>query len=293
MYLKKREIDVVVLDSLERSSKRALRMLDYHNVPIFRGDIRKTIDVKKAIDKCDAVIHCAAYIDVEESMRKPLIYIDNNVLGTTVIGKVAVDSGIKHIIYLSSAAVYGNPIKLPISENHPINPLSPYGLSKFLGEEILKFFSKQYGIVVTILRLFNVYGPGQTGTYAGVITKFIEKARNKLPLVIYGDGEQTRDFVHVLDVSKAVENVLNLRTEGIFNIGSGKAITINRLAQIIMQLARLDKEPIYEPPRPGDIRHSVADISKAKRLLNYNPSIPLERGLKMLLESTPDENRNY
>jgi UDP-glucose 4-epimerase len=132
-----------------------------------------------------------------------------------------------------------------------------------------------------VLRLFNVYGPGQTGTYAGVVSKFVERAKRGLPLVIYGDGTQTRDFVHVADVARLVEVVLDRGAAGVYNVGTGRAVSIRELATIVMRLAGLSGEPLYAPPRPGDIRYSVADATKAK-LLGWQPQIPLEEGLREL-----------
>jgi UDP-glucose 4-epimerase len=132
-----------------------------------------------------------------------------------------------------------------------------------------------------VLRLFNVYGPGQTGPYAGVISKFVERAKRGLLPVIYGDGTQTRDFIHVADVARFVEVVLDRGAAGVFNVGTGRAVSIRELAAIVMRLAGLGGEPLYGPPRPGDIKHSVADVSKAKSL-GWQPQMPLEEGLRRL-----------
>jgi len=132
-----------------------------------------------------------------------------------------------------------------------------------------------------VLRLFNVYGPGQTGTYAGVVSKFIERDKRGLPPVIYGDGTQTRDFIHVADVARFVEAVLDRGAAGVFNVGTGRAVSIRELAAAVMRLAGLGGEPAYAPPRSGDIKHSVADVSKA-RALGWEPRVPLEEGLRRL-----------
>jgi UDP-glucose 4-epimerase len=132
-----------------------------------------------------------------------------------------------------------------------------------------------------VLRLFNVYGPGQTGPYAGVISKFVERAKRGLSPVIYGDGTQTRDFIHVADVARFVEVVLDRGAAGVFNVGTGRAVSIRELAAIVMRLAGLGGEPLYGPPRPGDIKHSAADVSKAKSL-GWQPQMPLEEGLRRL-----------
>jgi UDP-glucose 4-epimerase len=132
-----------------------------------------------------------------------------------------------------------------------------------------------------VLRLFNVYGPGQTGPYAGVVSKFVERAKRGLPPVIHGDGTQTRDFIHVADVARLVEVVLDRGAAGVYNVGTGRAVSIRELAATVIRLAGLGGEPLYGPPRPGDIKHSAADVSKAK-LLGWQPQMPLEEGLRRL-----------
>jgi UDP-glucose 4-epimerase len=224
----------------------------------------------------DTVVHAAAYIYVEESWERPYEYMWNNAAATARVAKRCAETGAR-LVYISSAAVYGEPQRLPIDENHPTKPLSPYGLSKLAGEQITQILAPG----AAVPRLFNVYGPGQTGPYAGVISKFIERAKRGLPPVIYGDGTQTRDFIHVADVAQFVEVVLDRGAAGVFNVGTGRSVSIRELAIIVMQLAGLGGEPLYGPPRPGDIKHSAADVSKA-RALGWEPSVPLEEGLRRL-----------
>jgi UDP-glucose 4-epimerase len=281
--LKEKGFEVEVLDSFERSTELAVKRLREAGVPVTRVEIRNINQVKSVFHYADAVVHAAAYIDVAESMEKPLLYLDNNVLGTASIIKSSLDSRAGLFIYLSSAAVYGDPVKLPVGEDHPTNPLSPYGLSKLMGEDVVRFFSK-YGLKYVILRLFNVYGPGQKSAYAGVITKFLERAGEKLPPVVYGDGEQTRDFIHVDDVAEAVELAIKTsQVNGVFNIGSGNPVKIRDLAKLVMRLCQVEGEPVYTAQRPGDIKHSYADITKARSLLGFEPRIGLEEGLKKLI----------
>ncbi|MCX8170011.1 MAG: GDP-mannose 4,6-dehydratase, partial [Candidatus Methanomethyliaceae archaeon] len=233
-------------------------------------------------DGIDIVIHAAAYISVSESMRKPLMYFKNNVLGTLNVVNSCIDKKVK-LIFLSSASVYGEPLFLPISESHPTNPISTYALTKLMGEEIIKFYFKR-GFV--ILRLFNVYGPGQSSTYAGVITKFIERIKNNKPPIIYGDGLQTRDFIHVYDVAQAIKLCIEKGIENeIINIATGRPISIRDLSELIIKLSGSSHKPIFTRPRAGDIKHSYADITKAERLLGFKPRISIEEGLKELLSS--------
>lgn len=282
--LKEKGFKVQVMDSFERSTELAVKRLREADVPVTKVKIRNIGEVKNILGDVDVVVHAAAYIDVAESMEKPLLYLDNNVLGTASIVKASLDAGIHLFVYLSSAAVYGNPVKLPIDEDHPVTPLSPYGLSKLMGEDAVKFFSR-YGLKHVILRLFNVYGPGQKAEYAGVITRFLEKASEKLPPVIYGDGEQTRDFIYVDEVAKAVElTIKTSHVNEIFNIGSGNPVKVRDLAKLVMRLFKIKGEPVYGEQRIGDIEYSCADIAKAKSLLGFEPKIGLEEGLKKLVQ---------
>jgi len=259
----------VAVDNLERAS--AVRRLEEVGVPLVVGDVR-SVDLPPA----DAVVHAAAYISVEESWERPYDYMWNNAAATARVAKQCAKTGAR-LIYISSAAVYGEPQRLPIDESHPTKPLSPYGLSKLAGEQVAQMLAPG----AAVLRLFNVYGPGQTGPYAGVVSKFIERAKRGLPPVIYGDGSQTRDFIHVADVARLIEVVLDRGAAGVFNVGTGRAVSIKELAAIVMRLAGLGGEPLYGPPRPGDIKHSAADVSKAKSL-GWQPHIPLEEGLRRL-----------
>lgn len=279
VYLKNRGYSVVVLDNLERSSSRALTKLRELEIPLIKSDVRDKYILKSLIEESTIIIHAAAYISVEESFEKPQEYIINNVAGTATVAKTCLEYG-KPLIYLSSAAVYGNPLKTPIPEEHPLNPTSPYGLSKLMGELVLEFYSK-LGLKCVTLRPFNVYGPGQSSAYAGVIIKFITSACRGKPLVIYGDGLQTRDFIHVNDFSRLVELVIEKKPyDEVFNAGSGIPTRIVDLARLVTRLVGVSVEILHAPPRPGDIRESWAEISKARRVLGYQPTITLEEGLK-------------
>ncbi len=271
--------DVVVLDNLERASPFGIKMLTERGINLVKSDLR-TASLGNLLKGINAVVHVAAYISVEESLKKPLAYFENNVQATVRLLNACVKSKVDKIIYISSAAVYGEPVQTPIDESHPTNPISPYGASKLCGEIAVKMFSKCYGFSQTILRLFNVYGPGQRSSYAGVITKFLERALQGLPPVIFGDGLQTRDFVYVADVAEAVKLALEKDKNGVFNIGCGKPVSIVELANLIIDIFNISEEPIYVAPRPGDIRNSYASIRKAQEELGYNPGWNLRKGLK-------------
>jgi len=281
--LRNNGFEVSVLDSLERSTGFAVERLKEESIPVVRAGVKSTDVVKNALKGVDTVVHAAAYTDVAESMENPVLYLDNNALGTALVAEASLKTGVGLFIYLSSAAVYGDPVRLPVDENHPTNPLSPYGLSKLMGEDVVRFFSR-LGLKHVVLRLFNVYGPGQNIAYAGVITRFLERARKGLPPIVYGDGEQTRDFIHVDEVSEAVELAIRAqRFNEVFNIGSGSPVRIRDLARLVMRLHRIEGEPIYAEQRPGDIKHSYADISRARRILGFKPRIGLEEGLRRLV----------
>jgi len=256
------------------------------SVELVVGDVRSYDVVEKAVKGVDAVIHLAALIDVAESIEKPDLYFDVNARGTYNIAKAC--KGVSVLVFASTCAVYGEPVKLPVAEDCTIAPKSPYAAAKVAGEAFIQAYSNLYDYRYAILRLFNVYGPKQSKAYAGVIIEFIKRVSRGEPPIIFGDGEQTRDFIHVGDVVSAVMRVLtNEKAWGVFNIGSGKPVTINQLAKLILKLMnREDLEPVYAPPRPGDIRHSVADIAKARKVLGFEPRISLEEGVKRLVTLT-------
>lgn len=283
-YLVDRGYDVVGIDNFSRPNRYILDMLRESGLDVLKVDVRN-LPGWRFEEGFTNFIHLAAYIDVDESMAKPEIYFDNNVGGTSAALEYARRTGVEKFILASSAAVYGEPEYLPIDEGHPLRPLSPYGYSKVLGEQLLEMYSKVYGIDGIVLRIFNVYGPGQSGGYAGVISRFIDRVSTGEPPIIYGDGLQTRDFIHVWDVCIAFEKALTYESGySVFNIASGKSISINELANLIIKLSGLDLEPLYSDARPGDIRQSRADISRAREALGFEPSIDLEEGIRRLLK---------
>jgi UDP-glucose 4-epimerase len=273
---------VRVLDNLSTGSLDKIGDL-LNTVEFIRSDIRDVDAMEGALKGIDAVVHLAALVDVAESFEKPVDYFDANVCGTLNVALAS--KNISVLVFASSCAVYGEPIYLPINEEHPLNPKSPYAASKVSGEAYITAYASLYGFRPVILRLFNVYGPGQSKSYAGVITEFIKRVAKGEPPVIYGDGQQTRDFIHVDDVVQAIMRALiSDKAYGAYNIGSGINTTINELAQLILKLTgRTDLKPIYAPPRHGDISQSVADVSKARKDLSFKPNILLNDGIKMLL----------
>jgi len=239
-------------------------------------------DLKTALhwaNGCDAIIHLAAKIDVQESLKNPEKYTETNIRGTYNLLEAAHKQNIP-LVFASSAAVYGDCDHLPVKEAEPTKPLSIYGGTKVSGEALVESYAYGYGLPCSNLRLFNVYGPGQSKEYAGVVTKFLESAKNNEPITIFGDGTQTRDFVYVQDVVQAILLSLNKKPLGTYNIAYGKPTSINDLAETVKKLFNPDIEINHKDPLPGDIKHSCADISKSKIELGYNPQFDLEKGLK-------------
>ena len=277
--------EVYGLDNLSRGSADAIKALKRSGLRFHEIDVRDHHEIKAVLKKIkpDFIIHLAALTDTEESFRKPKLYMEVNAVGTRNIVEGADEVGSKRLIYASSAAVYGIPAKLPITEDHPAKPISPYGLSKLAGEAHVKSRVKHESV---ILRIFNVYGPGQNPQYAGVITKFVDRLKSGEPPIIFGDGLQVRDFIHVYDVADAFIKSLDaeLGQNEVINIASGKPVKIIDLAETMMKMFKLDLKPVHQPPRPGDIRESYADISKAYQLLRWKPRITLEEGLHGLIE---------
>jgi len=258
--------EVVVFDNLSVGQKE--------NIPqgckFVEGDIRDKEKLNKAMGKTDIVFHNAACVTIRGSFEKFQEIVNVNHRGTLNVLEAAANQKVKKIIFASSMGVYGEPEYLPVSEEHPLNPNSPYGLSKITGELYCQLFEEKYGITPVILRYFNTYGTKQIlSPYVGVITSFINQALNKEPLTVYGDGEQTRDFVWVKDVAQANLLAAFSNAKGIFNIGSGKETSINRIADLIIE--QLGGKKVYLDEPAGEIKRMVADISKAKKILKYSP----------------------
>ena len=254
------------------------------------GDIRDYEFIEKIVGRVDAVIHCAAQTSVARSIEDPLFDAENNVIGTLNLLEAARKSEkLKRFVYISSAAVYGYPEYVPIDEDHPCRPISPYGVSKLAGELYAMVFHKLYKIPTVCIRPFNVYGRMQDpgSPYSNVISKFLDRISRGLPLIIYGDGYQTRDFIHVSDVADMIITVLECgeAVGEIFNCGTGREVSINELAEIMISISGRDIEVIHSDSRPGDVRRSCADTRRAEKILGFKPKISLEEGLEELLNS--------
>jgi UDP-glucose 4-epimerase len=269
---------VTIIDNLNTGKIENLKGI-LNQIDFVKGDIRDVGLLKNKLKDIDGVFHEAALASVQESFSKIKEYNDVNVGGTENILKFAKEFGFK-IVYASSSSVYGNPVKIPIEEDDPKNPINPYAQTK-LDDESLAIKYAQMGVRVIGLRYFNVFGERQSQTYAGVIKKFIKKVRNNEAPIINGDGQQTRDFVYVGDVVQA--NILAMKSSvdhGFFNIGTNSTITVLELANLIIDAFGLSLKPIHGPELPGDVKITKADISRAIKILNWQPKIRIEEWLK-------------
>jgi UDP-glucose 4-epimerase len=296
--LLKEDCEVIVLDDL--SSGRLENLRSYQDLTGFsfiKGSILDIDLLKKVMKDIDVVYHQAAIRSVPKSIEMPSTVNEVNVTGTLRLLNQALDAGVDRFLYASSSSVYGEAQALPKVESLPTVPTSPYGTSKLAAEHYCRVFNKVYGLKTVSLRYFNVYGPRQTyGPYSGVIILFIGHALRGKPPTIFGDGNQTRDFTHVDDVIRAnlLASELQAPIGEAINIGAGRQTSINVLAQIILELTgRIDLTPIYTSPRPGDIRHALADISQAKKLLGYEPRVSLHQGLDELVKWYQGPGRDF
>ena len=281
--------EVTVIDDLSTGNQQRLKNIS-DKIRIVKGDIRDLEFLKKEFKGVDFVLHQAALISVPESIEKKELYKEVNVTGTGNVLEAARTNKVKRVIFSSSAAVYGDTESLPVKESTELKPLSPYAEFKIKGEQMCAEYYQKHGLKTIVLRYFNVFGPGQDpeSEYAVVIPLFIKKVlENKSP-IIYGDGDQTRDFIYIRNIVHA--NMLALKTDNQeafgnpINIGSGQEISINQLLRLVNKNLGKKIEPEFSPEREGDIRHSCSDISKAKELLGYGNKYSFEQGLKETIE---------
>jgi UDP-N-acetylglucosamine 4-epimerase len=253
------------------------------------GDIREYETCLKAAENVDYILHQAALGSVPRSMREPLIYEDNNIKGTSNMMEAARQNNVKKFVYASSSSVYGDSKELPKEEGKEGQVLSPYALTKSVKEEYAKLYTKSYDLECIGLRYFNVFGRRQDpfSEYAAVIPKFIKILKDGNQVEIYGDGEQSRDFTYIENVIEANLKVClaDSRAAGeAFNIAYGERFTINQIYDLMCEKLEIEREPIYAPERPGDIKHSLADVSKAEELLNYDPDWDFKSGFEEAIE---------
>jgi UDP-glucose 4-epimerase len=282
--------DVIIIDNLSTSNKDFLAEVGNGKgkVRLYREDVRNKETVSDIVKKerLDACIHLAAKTSIIDSFVRPNDTLEVNVMGTLAMLEACARNGVGSFVFASSAAVYGNPKALPISEEHALEPLSPYGASKAAGEMLVSSYVQAKKIRTGIsLRLFNVYGEGQNIEYAGVIAKFSEQLSKGLQPVVYGDGTQTRDFIFIDDVVNAL--ILAMDADpGVFNIGTGSATSITDLAYKMIREYGLTLQPLHYKSREGEILQSYANIEKALKLWGFRSRVKLDEGLRKLIHNT-------
>lgn len=278
--LVKRKFEVVVYDDFSTGSMENLAAIK-GKIKIVKGDVRSYGKLKSAAKGCDVIFHMAAQVGNVLSLQKPQESMDINAGGAINAVNACKENRIKSLIYSSSCAIFGETRYVPVDEKHPLNPVSPYGVTKLAGEQICIALGSYHDIKACCLRYFNVYGKNQRfNPYGNVLPIFAERLAKNQELIIYGDGNQTRDFIDVRDVVAANIIAFERQAAGAYNIGTGKASTVNELVKFVKEAAGKEIKAVNRPPRAGEVRDSVANISKARKELGFSPKITLRRGVK-------------
>ena len=284
---------VIVLDDFSTGKRANIdRILKKNSVEFVEGSVTDLALLQTLFKETEYVFHQAALARVPFSIENPLAANEVNITGTLNVLLAARDNKVKKVVFASSSSIYGDTDVLPQHEAMYANPLSPYALTKLAGEYYCSIFRNIFKLDTICLRYFNVYGPRQDphSQYAMVIPAFISRVLAGTPPVIFGDGEQSRDFTFIHDVVNANIRAAESDVNGVFNVGGGKNITINQLAQLIIKLLQKDLKPVYDKPRLGDVKHTLADVSKAK-VFGYKPEWSLEDGLKKIITIWSKENK--
>ncbi len=278
---------VRVLDNL---STGRLQNLSGLSVELVEGDISDYDTVQSTVSGCELIFHQAALVSVPLSIEQPLLNHHTNVTGTFNVFESARQAGIRRIVYASSAAIYGNLPNLPKHETDIPSPMTPYAAAKLMNETLASAYSASYQMEIVGLRYMNVFGPRQlpSSSYSGVISLFCKAALQGNGCTVYGNGQQTRDFVYVTDIVQA--NLLAARIsshqlpeKAVFNVGRGQQTSLNQLLASLNEITKESIPTVYKAERPGDIRHSVADINRAKSILGFNPTVNISTGLRETL----------
>jgi UDP-glucose 4-epimerase len=280
---------VIGIDNMRTGRKENLsEAMKSDRFRLLTADIRDANLSNMIEEDIDTIYHLAAISSVKESIENPIFVNDVNVNGTVNVLEMARKRNAKRIVFSSSAAIYGNPEEIPVREELPVDPLSPYAASKIAGEMYIRSFSKSYDMDATILRYFNVYGPRQAySEYSGVVSIFVNQALAGMPIKIEGDGKQTRSFINVADVSRATQLAGELKSAigATINVSGPSLVSILQLAQILKEnIEGCQSEIVHIEPRIGDVKDSVGNIERAQKLLGFSPEIPLECGLKETAE---------
>lgn len=277
---------VRIFDNLATGRKSNLAALKNH-AQFIEGDLCDLDSVRSAVQGVEVIFHQGALASVPRSIADPVRSLETNINGTQNVLLAARDAGVRRVVYASSSSVYGDTPTLPKREDMPTNPISPYALHKLTGELLCGIFTRIYKLETVALRYFNVFGPRQdpASEYAAVIPRFLTALIEKRHPIVYGDGEQTRDFTYVANVVQA--NLLAAtapQANGrVMNIGCGEQISLNTVLQIASEILGVTVDAEYRDPRPGDVRNSLADISLAQRLLGYKPIVSFREGLTATL----------
>ena len=277
---------VRVLDDFSSGKEENLSDI-INDIELIRGDIRDNSTVKNAVNKIDYVLHQAAIASVPRSVEDPVTSNAVNIDGTLLILEASKQAGVKRLVMASSAAIYGESEELPKHEEMIPSPLSPYAITKITNEYYCRAYWNLYGFEAVCLRYFNIFGPRQdpNGDYAPVIPKFINCLRDGKTPIVFGDGEQSRDFIYIDNAVSA--NLLALKADGmagdVFNVAAGTPITLNQLLDKLREIMGSDLKARYEPARTGDIRHSYADVAKIKKC-GYNLSVDFDEGLRQTVK---------
>ncbi len=271
---------VVCLDDFSTGTKRNLDNVK-NQIKIVEGDIRDPNIIKETVRNIDYIFHLAAQISVNRSVREPRFDASVNIEGTINLLEAIANSSVKRFIYVSTGgAIYGEPTVIPASENTKELPISPYGISKLVGEKYLQWFHNIYGLSYTIIRPANIYGPRQDPLgEAGVISIFLGRIKNNEPIEIFGDGKDTRDYVFVKDISEICIRAMNSSHVGIFNAGTGKQTNLLELVKIVEHVTKLYARKKFCDPRPGDVNHIALDSKKAYEKLGWKPTTDLTTGM--------------
>jgi nucleoside-diphosphate-sugar epimerase len=277
---------VRIVDSLITGKRHNLAHLP--GVEFLHGDLADFDVARGAVSGMDFVLHQAAIPSVPRSVQDPITSNRANIDASLNVLVAARDAQVKRVVYAGSSSAYGNTPTLPKVETMPTAPLSPYALQKLVAEQYCQMFTELYGLETVTIRYFNVFGPRQdpSSPYSGVISLFISALCEGKQPKIYGDGEQTRDFTYVANVVDGVLRACHAHGASghVINVATGGRISLNQLFRTVRDLVGASVEPVYEPPRAGDVRDSQADISKARRILGYEPVVPFEDGLRKTVE---------
>lgn len=294
-YLLRKQHTVRVLDNFLTGNRANLHEV-MDRIELIEGDFRREADCMLATAGVDYIIHLGALPSVPRSVKNPRLSTDINVTGTVTLLQAAHTSGVKRLVFASSSSVYGDSPEFPRREDQKPQPLSPYAVSKLSGEFYLECFYKLHGLETVSLRFFNVFGPRQNpnSQYAAVIPRFIQAVLNGQRPVVYGDGEQSRDFTYIADLVEGIYRACHAEGAAgeVFNVACGRQVSLNQLLDLLRELTGQEILAEYTDPRPGDVRHSIADIEKARRILGFSPQFSMAEGLVRTFQWYEAQARN-